>query len=215
MGLLESIDNLLGTRLGLLVNDPRAAMAQMNQQAGAFNQASLLATQAERAGMRGLPITPEQATAKQYVDKVNEDLAMGFAGTTNVGKPTYYHGTNKDFQNFVNRLTYFTQDPMQASSYAGTVGANVRPVNLEIKKTYTGGDIDKILETVKKSDDYYPFTLSKVKQFLENRSPASFEIKSVQKALKKLGYDSFSEIEGGVEQVGVFNPKNVKSIFEK
>lgn len=82
MGLLNTIDNLLGTRLGLLVNDPRAAIGQMNQQAGAFNQASLLATQAERNAMRGLPITTEQAAAKQYVDKATEDLAMGFAGTT-------------------------------------------------------------------------------------------------------------------------------------
>ncbi len=81
-GILDSIDQLLGTRLGLLVNDPKAALAQMNQQAGAFNQASLLATQAERNAMRGRPVTPEQAAAKQYVDKVNEDLAMGFAGTT-------------------------------------------------------------------------------------------------------------------------------------
>lgn len=215
MGLLDAIDRVLGTRMGLLVSDPRAAVNALESDARAFNQASLLATQAERNAAKGLPVSPEQLAAKQYIDRKNEDLAMGFAGTTNVGKPIYYHGTNKDFQNFVNRLTYFTQDPMQASSYAGTVGANVRPVNLEIKKTYTGGDIDKILETVKKSDDYYPFTLSKVKQFLENRSPAAFEIKSVQKALKKLGYDSFSEIEGGVEQVGVFNPKNVKSIFEK
>ena len=215
MGLLDAIDKVLGTRMGLLVSDPRAAINALESDARAFNQASLLATQAERNAARGLPVSPEQLAAKQYIDRKNEEMALGFAGTTNVGKPTYYHGTNKDFQNFVNRLTYFTQDPMQASSYAGTVGANVRPVNLEIKKTYTGGDIDKILETVKKSDDYYPFTLSKVKQFLENRSPAAFEIKSVQKALKKLGYDSFSEIEGGVEQVGIFNPKNVKSIFEK
>ncbi len=81
-GILDSIDNLLGTRLGLLVSEPRAAMQQINQQAGAFNQASLLATQAERNAMRGRPITPEQAAAKQYVNKVNEDLAMGFAGTT-------------------------------------------------------------------------------------------------------------------------------------
>jgi hypothetical protein len=65
-------------------------MAQMNQQAGAFNQASLLATQAERNVMRGRPVTPEQAAAKQYVDKVNEDLAMGFAGNIKaVGKTPY------------------------------------------------------------------------------------------------------------------------------
>ena len=138
MGLLDAIDRVLGTRIGLLVSDPRAAINALESDARAFNQASLLATQAERNAARGLPVSPEQLAAKRYIDQKNEDLAMGFAGTTNVGKPTYYHGTNKDFQNFVNRLTYFTQDPMQASSYAGTVGANVRPVNLEIKKTYTG-----------------------------------------------------------------------------
>lgn len=81
-GILDWIDQNLGTRLGLLVNDPRAAMEQMNRQAGAYNQASLLATQAERNALRGLPVTPEQAAAKQYVDKSLEDVAMGFAGTT-------------------------------------------------------------------------------------------------------------------------------------
>jgi hypothetical protein len=87
-GILDFIDQNLGTRLGLLVNDPKAAMQQMNQQAGAYNQASMLATQAERNAMRGLPVTPEQAQAKQYVDKITEDLAMGFAGTT-IGKGSF------------------------------------------------------------------------------------------------------------------------------
>jgi hypothetical protein len=85
-GILDFIDQNLGTRLGLLVNDPKAAMQQMNQQAGAYNQASLLATQAERNALRGLPVTSEQAAAKQYVDKTTEDLAMGFAGSTSIGK---------------------------------------------------------------------------------------------------------------------------------
>lgn len=83
MGLLDAIDNLLGTRLGLLVNDPRAAIGQMNQQAGAFNQASLLATQAERNAINGRPSTPEQLAAKQIVDDYTRDLAMAFAGSVN------------------------------------------------------------------------------------------------------------------------------------
>lgn len=79
-GILDFIDQNLGTRLGLLINDPKAAMQQMNQQAGAYNQASLLATQADRNALRGLPVTPEQAQAKQYVDKKLEDVGSGFAG---------------------------------------------------------------------------------------------------------------------------------------
>lgn len=85
-GILDFIDQKLGTRLGLLMSDPRAAIEQMNQQAGAYNQASLLATQAERNALRGLPVTPEQAQAKQYVDKTLEDVASGFAGSTSIGK---------------------------------------------------------------------------------------------------------------------------------
>lgn len=215
LGFVDRSKQTAKANLGLLFSDPKEYMATIEDQAREFNRLSSLAVQGDMNARKGLPITPEQLAARQYVDRVTNDVAMGFAGTTNVGKPIYYHGTNRDFQNFANRLTYFTQDPAQASSYAGTIGANVRPVNLDIKKTYTGGDVDKILETVKKYDDYYPFTLSKVKQFLENKSPAAFELKSVQKALKKLGYDSFSEIEGGVEQIGVFSPKSAKSIYEK
>lgn len=82
MGLLDAIDRVLGTRIGLLVSDPRAAVNALESDATAFNQASLLATQAERNAARGLPVSPEQLAAKQYIDRKNEDLAMGFAGTT-------------------------------------------------------------------------------------------------------------------------------------
>lgn len=85
MGLLDAIDRVLGTRIGLLVNDPRAAINALESDARAFNQTSLLATQAERNANRGLPVTPEQLAAKRYIDQKNEELAMGFAGTT-IGK---------------------------------------------------------------------------------------------------------------------------------
>jgi len=89
-GILDFIDQNLGTRLGLLFSNPSGAMQQMNQQAGAYNQASMLATQSERNALRGMPVTPEQAAAKQYVDKITEDLAMGFAGNIKpVGKTPY------------------------------------------------------------------------------------------------------------------------------
>lgn len=99
-GILDFIDQKLGTQLGLLMSDPRAAIEQMNQQAGAYNQASLLATQAERNALRGLPVTPEQAAAKQYVDKSLEDVAMGFAGTVipskDIANQIFYRGSRAD-----------------------------------------------------------------------------------------------------------------------
>ena len=95
MGLLSDIVGMIDrakqsakANVGLLVSDPREYMASLNDQARAFNQAGDLATQAKLNEMRGLLVTPEQASAKAYVDRVNQDLAMGFAGTT-IGKPNF------------------------------------------------------------------------------------------------------------------------------
>lgn len=113
MGLLDTIDNLLGTRLGLLVNDPRAAIGQMNQQAGAFNQASLLATQAERNAINGRPSTPEQLAAKQMVDDYTKDLAMGFAGSVN---PTQ----GKLFKNWFKESKVVDENNLPLTVYTGS-----------------------------------------------------------------------------------------------
>jgi hypothetical protein len=92
VGMIDRAKQSAKANVGLLVSDPREYMASLNDQARAFNQASNLATQAKLNEMRGLLVTPEQAAAKEYVDKVNQDLAMGFAGTTNPIKGTWYKG---------------------------------------------------------------------------------------------------------------------------
>jgi hypothetical protein len=129
-----------------------------------------------------------------------------------------YHGTDKAFDDYrvKNRglAYYFTPDPEQAGFYSGMgEGANIRPVELNVKNTYRGGDVDKIMEVVKKEDDYYPYSLSKIQESLENQTPLAFHTPSVVKALKKLGYDSFAEYERGIEQIGVFSAKDVKPSF--
>ena len=82
VGMIDRAKQSAKANVGLLVSDPREYMASLNDQARAFNQASNLATQAKLNEMRGLLVTPEQAAAKEYVDRVNQDLAMGFAGST-------------------------------------------------------------------------------------------------------------------------------------
>lgn len=193
MGLLDTIDNLLGTRLGLLVNDPRAAMAQMNQQAGAFNQASLLATQAERAGMRGLPITPEQAAAKQYVDKVNEDLAMGFAGTTSPivreGNPIQSAVVLIGDKIFTGRTH---TDALQRALYEGAVrkeaGKLIFPKDVEINSdlfmTKDGRIIDRL-------QAYKMFDIGGAEQAIEsgimqNKPSGSMSVNTYMEEAKKL-----------------------------
>lgn len=152
MGLLDWIDQKLGTRLNLLASDPSGAMQQMNQQAGAYNQASLLATQAERNALRGLPVTPEQAQAKQYVDKKIEDVAMGFAGTTSLKSPNMlelYHGTSPaaakaieksgfDINKAADGTVWFTSNPNIGEVAASNKGAVVKRL-LDKNKMKLGG----------------------------------------------------------------------------
>jgi hypothetical protein len=99
--------------VGLLVSDPREYMASLNDQARAFNQASDLATQAKLNEMRGLLVTPEQASAKEYVDRVNQDLAMGFAGTVN---PTQ----GKLFKNWFKESKVVDENNLPLTVYTGS-----------------------------------------------------------------------------------------------
>lgn len=150
---------------------------------------------------------------REEIKKIDEAILAA-----KVPENTYFHGTDKAFKDFRRKdrglAYYFTPDPMQAASYSGMdVGANIRPVKLDIKKTYRGGDVDEIMEVVKKEEDYYPYTISKMREFVEQQDPHAFHTPSVVKALKKLGYDSFVEYEDGIEQIGVFSAKNVKPSF--
>jgi len=85
VGMIDRAKQSAKANVGLLVSDPREYMASVNDQARAFNQAGNLAAQAKLNELRGLLVTPEQAAAKEYVDRVNQDLAMGFAGTVGTG----------------------------------------------------------------------------------------------------------------------------------
>lgn len=174
MGLLDAIDRVLGTRIGLLVSDPRAAVNALESDARAFNQASLLATQAERNAARGLPVSPEQLAAKQYIDRKNEDLAMGFAGTV-IKSPQPFkvaHGTNEMFDEFKAGMgrtaKHIYTTPEQYAEDAAKYGKNVITAIASPKKMidFTDyGNLDKTtINSIKKAakdagitDKYYTF----------------------------------------------------------
>ena len=88
MGLLDNALQALKSQyqetkgnLGLLVSDPRQYMSKLNEQAAEYNRLSSLAAKASMNEFRGLPITPEQAAAKEYIDQKQMDLALGFTGS--------------------------------------------------------------------------------------------------------------------------------------
>ncbi len=73
--------------VGLLMSDPKQYMSGLNQDAAEYNRLSSLALQAERNAYRGLPISQEQAAAKQYIDQQQQDMALGFTGSIKPIKP--------------------------------------------------------------------------------------------------------------------------------
>jgi hypothetical protein len=66
--------------VGLLMSDPKQYMSGLNQDAAEYNRLSSLALQAERNAYRGMPVSQEQAAAKQYIDQQQQDMALGFVG---------------------------------------------------------------------------------------------------------------------------------------
>jgi hypothetical protein len=92
MGLLDNALQALKSQyeetkgnVGLLVSDPKRYMSGLNQDAAEYNRLSSLALQAERNAYRGIPVSQEQAAAKQYIDQKQMDMALGFTGSV---KPT-------------------------------------------------------------------------------------------------------------------------------
>jgi hypothetical protein len=80
--------------VGLLMSDPKQYMSGLNQDAAEYNRLSSLALQAERNAYRGIPVSQEQAAAKQYIDQQQQDMALAFAA------PIAYHGSPHSFNKF-------------------------------------------------------------------------------------------------------------------
>jgi hypothetical protein len=80
--------------IGLLMSDPKQYMSGLNQDAAEYNRLSSLALQAERNAYRGMPVSQEQAAAKQYIDQQQQDMALAFAA------PIAYHGSPHSFNKF-------------------------------------------------------------------------------------------------------------------
>jgi hypothetical protein len=233
MGLLDSIDNLLGTRLGLLVNDPRAAIGQMNQQAGAFNQASLLAVQAERNAMNGRPSTPEQLAAKQMIDEYTRDLAMGFAGNIKpVGKTPYELAQEVAQKNAVEMLGLPANNT--AMDRAKALGFDVDAYHMTAKDI-KDFDLNMASPTAKWGKAIYatedksksPFLSQMVSKREGSSGLTSMPIKARlgnvyeaekygaplgQMSSEKLGNIGFNSARDGT-QIAVFDPINIRSRF--
>lgn len=146
--------------------------------------------------------------------------------------PGFYHASGaSDIKEFIpshRGAIFATRDPEFAGSFhpideAASVelpsgfayarGATTYPLSINMGKHF---DVETpegkkfVEEFLKKQPSYFPH---KLENFLGDQSWASVENPEFSRALKKAGYDTFSIKEGGVKNIGVFNPKNIRGKF--
>ncbi len=147
---------------------------------------------------------------------------------------TMYHGTASDIQAFrPGNTVYVTPSPKFAESYAGTQSPNIMPLQANVTKPFnyeSAADIQKLAETYKKihgEDLFAKKTISSaggemklsqldknpISQRLKSGDWTIIEDKKVQEAIKKAGFDAFYIEEGGVKNLGVYDPTKLKSVF--
>ena len=154
--------------------------------------------------------------------------AMGF------DDKTYYHGTDADFISFKvtegarnsNAYVSASPDPRVANHFAKLAGkyptgAQVYPIKIrgnifdiknkqhmeDLRSTAveevldSGGDLDLLFANLEEMDK-------------GNTNWKVIEQPRIQKAMRKLGFDGFrsSELGNDVENIGIFNPANIRSI---
>ena len=147
---------------------------------------------------------------------------------------TMYHGTASDIQAFrPGNTVYVTPSPKFAESYAGTQSPNIMPLRADVTKPFNyenAADIEKLANTYKKihgEDLFAKKTISSaggemklsqldknpISQRLKSGDWTLIEDKKVQEAIKKAGFDAFYIEEGGVKNLGVYDPTKLKSVF--
>lgn len=147
-----------------------------------------------------------------------------------------YHATSADIEAFRPGGTiYVSPSPKFAESYGGTQSPNIMPLYVKATKPFnyeSAADIQKLAETYKKlhgEDLFAKKTISSangemklsqldknpISQRLKSGDWTIIEDKKVQDAIKKAGFDAFYIEEGGVKNLGVYDPTQLKSVFNK
>jgi len=176
-----------------------------------------------------------EAKAK-LLDSVIEK-AMGRGDLTSVNFP--YHRQLAD-AGFIQNLDMYTKDywldsfmnrPLRdvfdtvgigkdvtsAISEMTTTGPNILPVYVNVKKPFdyeNSAHVNQVMRALSKDDpDFYAGTTRgrNLKRALQSGSWDDIENTDVQQVIKDLGFDGFFVKEQGVKNLGVFDPKQIKS----
>lgn len=138
------------------------------------------------------------------------------------GKPlVMYHGTPANFEEFgtgPRGAIFVSSDPKFANDYAGgeysfDIGGtpNIMPLYVKASNPFDYSNpehVKKIQDLIPKTgEEYFDAPISD----LSSGDWAIIELKVVQDAIKKAGFDAFYVKEEGVRNLGVFDPTQIKS----
>ena len=145
----------------------------------------------------------------------------------------FYHGTKADIPSFIpsgRGGTFVSPEPSFASKFAGQTNGvngnpNVMPVRVQVKNPFDYDNpthIDAITEAAKAKYGHSKFQLERVLDEIKfmtrndevsgtNNNWASVENPDVQRLIKDLGHDAYYTSEFGVKNLGVYDPKRIKS----
>jgi hypothetical protein len=197
MGLLDNALQALKNQyqetkgnVGLLMSDPKQYMSGLNQDAAEYNRLSSLALQAERNAYRGLPISQEQAAAKQYIDQQQQDMALGFTGSIKPAKNVeyLYHGTTPQAAKAIEKAGFDIN-----KSADGTIWFTSNPNIGEVSATGSGAVIKRMLDKSK----------MKLGGWDETDKYSTDQ-------LINMGYDGLALKDKGVTTYQIFNPEKLK-----
>jgi len=152
-------------------------------------------------------------------------------------KRRMYHGTTGDINKFNpnNNITFLTPEPTFANSFAAKSfdpvesqsrgpnpvvkpGANVMPVHVQaenIFNPYKPSHLDSLYDKLMQDygQDLGSYNVRQMVHDVKNPYDnwQAIENDMVQKAIKELGHDSFVSTEAGVQNLGMYNPRKIKS----
>lgn len=165
-------------------------------------------------------LTPKQM--KAAVEEFKKKFTGGFyhgSGSPNIKEFNAAKG-DKDFP--VEGVTFVTRDPDFAESFlpmnergAYKTGATMYPVKVNLGKHWDPKSKEG-LETINKYvEGLGSLSPDTERAFLKRANWEQIENQKFLDHLRKEGYDTFHVMEGGIPNVGVFNPKNIRGKFAK
>ena len=133
-----------------------------------------------------------------------------------VEKRRMYHGTGEDVNQFrTGRHGVFLSPESEfANEYARSKGANVMPVRVQVKNPFdyeNAAHVENLRELSKKRFPGNRIISDQLDEINKMDNWSSVEHPDIQKLIQQAGHDSFYANEYGVKNLGVYDPKRIKS----